>query len=153
MKQETQTTTIEVNGVKLEVDLRTAKRIDVLKVGTRVKVLKKEYGDRFNVMHGVIIGFEPFKELPTIIIAATKMEYGEAKIDFIYYNSKTSDTEIVVANDNDEAALDKTDFLEHINKEIRKKEAEIQELKHREQFFINKFACYWSEVETSDNNS
>ena len=104
-------------------------------------------------MHGVVIGFEPFESLPTIIIAATKMEYGEAKIDFVYYNSKASDVEIVVANDNDEAALDKTQFLEHINKEIRKKEEEIKELKHREQFFINKFACYWSEVETSDDNS
>tara|TARA_B100001059_G_C17617982_1_gene468009 strand:- start:4 stop:465 length:462 start_codon:yes stop_codon:yes gene_type:complete len=153
MNTETQTTTIEVNGVKLEVDLRNAKRIDVLKVGTRVKVLKKEYGDRFNVMHGVIIGFEPFKELPTIIVAATKMEYGEAKIDFIYYNSKTSDVEIVVSNDSDEASLDKADFLEHINKEIKKKESEIQELKHREQFFIDKFACYWTAIDTTETNA
>ena len=37
--------TIEINGVKLEIDLRTAKRVDTFKIGDNVKVLKKEYGD------------------------------------------------------------------------------------------------------------
>ena len=37
--------TIEINGIKLEVDLRTAKRIDQFKVGDNVKVLKKNGGN------------------------------------------------------------------------------------------------------------
>ena len=154
MNQETpQTTTIEVNGVKLEVDLRNAKRIDTLKVGTRVKVLKKQYSDTFNVMHGVVVGFEPFKQLPTIIVAVTKFEYNDAKIEFIYYNSGSKDVEIVIATDSDKAGLDKNDFLKCIDRDIKKKESEIQELKHREQFFIDKFACYWTSVDSTSTDA
>ena len=36
-------TTVEINGVKMDVDLRTAKRVDTMKVGTRVKVLTRSY--------------------------------------------------------------------------------------------------------------
>ena len=34
---------IDINGMKMEVDLRTAKRIDTFKVGDNVKVLATEY--------------------------------------------------------------------------------------------------------------
>lgn len=34
---------IEVNGVKLEVDLRNARRVDEFRVGSPVKVLVKNY--------------------------------------------------------------------------------------------------------------
>ena len=67
-------TVIEVNGVKLEVDLRQAVRIDTLGVGDRVKVMVKIYSD-YKVYAGVVVGFEPFKELPTIIIAYLDTQY------------------------------------------------------------------------------
>lgn len=51
-------TIIEVNGVKLEVDLRTARRIDEIRIGDRVKVLIKGYSD-YKVHAGTVIGFEP----------------------------------------------------------------------------------------------
>ena len=56
---------IEIDGVKIEVDMRTAKRIDTFKVGDNVKVLCKS-GDDFKVRPGVIIDFCNFKEKPTI---------------------------------------------------------------------------------------
>ena len=37
---------IEVNGIKMEVDLRNAKRIDQFKVGDSVKVLVKSYSEK-----------------------------------------------------------------------------------------------------------
>ena len=46
---------IEINGIKLEVDLTTAKRIDEFKVGDNVKVLRKSYNDTFEVLAGVIL--------------------------------------------------------------------------------------------------
>ncbi len=143
---EKQTTVIEINGVKLEVDLRTAKRVDEMRVGTRIKVLKKEYSTH-KVFHGVIIGFEPFQKLPTIIVAFANIDYSGAKIEFLYYNAKSEDVEIVVANDDDVAALDKNDFLAHCDREIAKKELEITELRQRKSYFLDKFACYWREVE------
>lgn len=34
---------VEINGVKIEVDMRTAKRVDSFRVGDNVKVLDKDY--------------------------------------------------------------------------------------------------------------
>ena len=74
--------TIEINGVKLEIDLRTAKRVDTFKIGDNVKVLKKEYGDGWNTYSGVIIDFVAFKERPAIVIAIFKEEYNSVDIEY-----------------------------------------------------------------------
>lgn len=139
-------TTIEVNGVKLDVDLRTARRIDTIAVGTRVKVLRKEYSS-YKVLHGVVIGFEPFKNLPTIIVAAATISYNEAKVEFIYYNAETKDIEMVVACEDDLAALDKNDFVSQVDREIGKKQAEINDLNAKKAYFLDKFRCYWEPIE------
>lgn len=136
-------TVIEINGCKFEVDLRVARRIEEIRVGSRVKVLTKGYGDTFKVRHGIVIGFEPFKELPTVIIAAVETDYAGAKIEFIYYNAKTEGIEIVVALDDDTAALDKVDFLATCDREIAKKQLEIEEIENRKRYFLEKFRCYW----------
>lgn len=143
----TEKTVIEINGVKMEVDLRQARRIENIGVGTRIKVLRKKYGDSYEVLHGIVIGFEPFKELPTIIVAAATFDYSEAKVEFIYYNAKTEGVEIVVASDDDLAALDKTDFVSKVDREITKKEGEIAELIARKSYFLAKFKCYWEPIE------
>jgi hypothetical protein len=52
---------VEINGIKVEVDLRTAKRVDSYSVGTPVKLLKQEYSDTYTTYTGVIIGFDEFK--------------------------------------------------------------------------------------------
>jgi len=137
---------IEINGVKLEVDLRTATRLDTIKVGTRVKVLKKEYST-YKVHHGVVIGFEPFNQLPTIIIACALVEYSTAKIDFVYYNSETKDVEVVVAVDDDTAALNKEHFICQVNREISQKQNEIKALEERKEYFLSRFQSYWAPLE------
>ena len=145
------TVQIEINGVKMEVDLRHAKRIETIKVGTRVKVLSKVY-DGYHIRHGVVIGFEPFQKLPTIIVAAASITYSEAKVDFVYFNAETKDTELVVAVDDDKAAIDKEDFLKQVDREVAEKEAEIRELKDRKQYFLDKFQCYWTPAENEDKS-
>ena len=138
---------IEINGVKMEVDMRFAKRVEEIRVGSRVKVLRKKYSDSYEVLHGVVLGFEPFNELPTIIIAVAKIDYSGASIEFVYYNAKTEGLEMVVAIEDDLAALDKNDFLAHCDREIDKKRNEILELEQRKKFFLDKFNCYWAPVE------
>lgn len=137
---------IEINGVKLEVDLRTAKRIDELKVGSRVKVLKKQYSD-FKVFHGVIIGFEPFKNVPTIIVAYMEVTYAEAKLEFLYYTGKQEDVEMIAALDDDVAALDQSDICRLIDNEVTKHELEVKKLQERKEYFLRKFAAYWAPIE------
>lgn len=142
-----QKTVIEINGVKMEVDLRYAKRIEHITVGSRVKVLRKKYSDSYEVLHGVVIGFEPFKALPTIVICVANVEYQEAKIEFVYYNAKSEGIEVVVACNEDVAALDKNDFLAKCDREIFKKQNEIAELENRKSYFLAKFNTYWQEIE------
>ena len=102
---------IEIRGQKLELDTRVAVRADIIKVGSRVKLLKKEYSSH-KVLHGIIIGFEPFKDLPTIIVAAVELAYSDATVSFVYINEKTEDYQMVVALDDDKAALDKEEFCQ-----------------------------------------
>ena len=138
---------IEINGVKLEIDTRLARRIDELKVGSRVKVLTKGYGDDYKVNHGIVIGFEPFEKLPTIIIAYVEISYSSAEVKFLYYNAKTKDIEIVLAFDSDEAALDKDLVLQQLDREISKREQEIQSIKDKRRYFLDTFNSYWARLE------
>ena len=147
MKTENNTTVIEINGVKMEVDLRHARRVENIRVGTRVKVLTKKYGDTYEVKHGLVIGFEPFKSLPTIIVAVAKIDYTEAKIEFVYFNSASKDIEMTVACDDDLAALDKNDFIKNVDREIAANQAKILECEQRKAFFLEKFKCFWEPIE------
>lgn len=146
-------TVIEVNGVKMEVDLRHARRIEEIKVGSRVKILEKTYGDSYKVKHGVVIGFEPFKQLPTIIIATATVDYSEAKVEFLYYNAKTENTEVVIASDDDQAALDKNDFIKKCDQEIAKRQLEIQQIEDKKLYFLTKFGCYWEQAEKATKDA
>ena len=90
---------IEINGIKLEIDLRTAKRVEEFKIGDAVKLLVKEYSNDFKSHNGVIVGFDDFKDHPTIIIAYMIESYGYgAEIKFAYINAQSKTYEIATAN-------------------------------------------------------
>ena len=137
---------IEINGVKFEVDARSAtlRQIDTIRIGARVKVLEKKYGDTYEVKHGVVVGFEPFKDLPTVIIAHINLEYQKApEIKFLYFNAK-SEVQIVISDENDKAALQASDIVGAFDRDILKKEQEISDLKDRKAYFSRNFESYWS---------
>ena len=102
------------------------------------------------MLHGVIIGFEPFKQLPTVIVACANVEYSEAKIEFIYFNAQSKGVELVAAMDDDIADIDKNEFVRKLDSEIAKKRNEITDLEDRKRYFLEKFKCYWSKVDESD---
>jgi len=136
-------TIIEVNGVKMEVDLRHAKRVDELRVGDRVKVLVKNYAS-YAVYAGTVIGFEPFSKLPTIIVAYIEMSYGkEGNIKFVHFNAETKDIEIIKAIDDDCLDLSKADAINSFDRMIAAKQAEIEEIERKKAYFLNHFQAYW----------
>ena len=139
-------TIIEVNGIKLEVDLRTAKRIDELRVGDRVKVLSKVY-DGYEVLPGTVIGFEPFEKLPTIIVATLKSDYAGVSIKFLYFNAQSKDVEIVKAIDDDQLEINRADVIARLDHEIQKGKDAIVELERKKHFFIENFKAYWPELQ------
>lgn len=144
---ESTTRTIEINGVKFDIDLRHAVRVDRLRIGDRVKVLIKSYGDSYAVYHGVIVAFEPFAMLPTIVVAYMDLSYTSCELKFLSYNAKTEGTEVVAATDDDALAMDKGRILDTFDANIERAEREIEQIQERKRYFLKNFSRYWGEIE------
>jgi len=136
-------TTIEINGVKFEVDLRTAKRIDTLQVGDRVKVLIKQYSD-YKVCPGTVVGFEPFNKLPTVIVAYLEVGYSSADLKFLFFNAETKETEIVKSIDDDQIDLNRVRINDFFTRQLSKNEQEREEIISKQKYFNENFRAYWT---------
>jgi hypothetical protein len=134
---------VEINGLKFEIDLRTAKQITEYRVGDKVKVLTKEYSS-YASHPGVIVGFDDFTVLPTIIVAYMKKEYQAAPLVFAYINAETKDIEICPAGD-DVALFDKADIEYRMNREIEETSNKLKDLISRKDYFLGKFGELFSE--------
>lgn len=138
---------IEIDGVKVEVDLRTAKRVESFKVGDNIKILDKEY-DTYKVKPGIIVDFAEFQELPTIVIAV--FEEGSwsstPNISFIYYNKNTSEKVEIVSCSEDEIKVSKEGVIERFEREIQKKKNEYEDLKNKLEYFKTHFLKVYKEI-------
>lgn len=136
-------TLIEVKGVKLEVDLSSARVIDNYKMGENVKVLVKEY-DSYVSYPGVIIGFDNFQVRPTIVIAYLKLGYNEASVKFAYLNTESKDLEIcpMIAED---MPFEKVRVLELFDRQIISEEEKVKELKRQKEYFLAQFGKYFKD--------
>lgn len=130
---------IEVNGIKLEVDMRYAKRIDEFKVGDTVKVLDNR-NDRNELKSGVITDFANFKELPTIMVAVYKSgDYWSAPtIEFIPYNAETEGIEIVGVSA-EEVIVSRETIVQKFNDNIERKRDELNDLIIKRDTFVKYF--------------
>jgi hypothetical protein len=140
-----QTTIIEVNGIKLEVDLLSAKRIDELKVGSRVKCLVKTY-DAWTTYPGIVVGFEPFPSRPTIVVAYLDTGYGSTGLKFKSFNSDTKDFEIVSDLDHNALEIDRESVIANFDRDLMKKEVEMREIQDRKAFFLSHFGRYFTDA-------
>ncbi len=139
------TQTIEINGVKLEVDMRYAKRIEELRVGDPVRVLEKNDYSGPKIHSGVIVSFEPFKDLPTIVVAYMEGDWNKADVKFASINSNTKNHAIVRA-DTDVSDLDKAAMVAKIEAQQRKLQNDIDELELKKKYFLANFKRYWEPV-------
>lgn len=141
-------TQIEVNGVKMEVDMRYAKRIEELRVGSKVRVMTKDYSGH-TVHSGVIIGFEPFTDLPTIIVCYLEKSYSKMELKFLHFNAESKDIGLVKAVD-DDLDMEKSEVFDWFDREQKKLRDQIDELETRKQYFANNFAVYWETIKKED---
>lgn len=141
---------IEINGVKLEVDLRTALQVEQYSIGDKIKVLIKDYGNNFKSYPGMIVGFDNFVNLPTVIIAYLDREYSKPDIKFCYFNSKTENAEIAPAH-NFELDLQKFNFIVEMDEQIKAKQRELEDLYKKKEFFINNFQKHFEQVKGENN--
>lgn len=131
---------VEIDGVKVEVDLRQAKRVDCFKIGDNVKILDKDSSD-YKVKPGIIVDFAEFQELPTIVIAVFEEGswYTAPSIKFLYYNAKTADKIEMVPASDDEIKLSKDGVIEKFEREIQKKKNEYTDLQNQLDYFKRHF--------------
>ena len=131
---------VEIDGVKVEVDLRTAKRVDSFKVGDNVKILDKDYNG-YKVKPGIIVDFAEFKKLPTIVIAV--FEEGSwsssPSISFIHFNAAMDEKIELVPASEDEIKLSKDGVIEKFEREIQKKKNEYIDLQNQLEYFKKHF--------------
>ncbi len=127
---------VEIDGVKVEVDLRSAKRVDYYRVGDNVKILEKDSSD-YKVKPGIITDFAEFQELPTIVIAVFEdgSYWSTPSIKFIHYNAKTADKIEMVPATEDEIKLSKDGVIEKFEREIQKKKNEYTDLMNQLEYF------------------
>lgn len=139
---ETNRKIIEINGVKFDIDLSSAKRIEEFRIGDKVKVLKKGYSD-YKVLPGVIIGFDHFLALPTISIAYLTEEYSSCAISILAYNAETKDVEICASTNEADLTINKEKVLNYFAKEISKRELEIHNFCQQRDYFNNQFGNFF----------
>lgn len=131
---------VEINGVKLEVDMRYARRIDEFKVGDTVKVLDKR-NDKNELRTGVITDFANFKELPTIMVAIYKAATywsDSPSIEFIPFNADTEDIEIVGVSA-EEIIVSRETIIDKFNDDIAKQRDKLNDLIVKRDTFVKYF--------------
>ena len=136
---------VEINGVKIEVDLRTAKIVDQYRVGDPVKVLIKEYGDSYQTHSGVIVGFDMFNQLPSINVAYAKMGYNEVEMKFVSINEKSKDTEIAPLQEY-ERKFDYIKAVQTFDRRIEKLKVEIEQIDSQKSWFIQNYEAFFKDV-------
>ena len=127
---------VEIAGVKVEYDLRTAKQVDTYKVGDPVKLLVKNY-DGHKVKYGVIVDFANFVELPSIVVAYLD-GWDNDDIKFEHVNAESKDIQIAPCTE-DEISIDKDQIERKIDKKIEEKKNEIRELEENKRIFKKRF--------------
>ena len=130
---------VEVGGVKLEIDLRHANVIEKFRVGDGVKILVKKYADNYESYPGAIIGFDNFKERPTIIVAYVEAGYSTAEVKMAYINKDTADTELVPACEGDFLQIEKSRIEDMLDQQILKAEQSAEDAKAKKAYFLKYF--------------
>ena len=140
------TRVIEVGGVKLEVDLRHANVIEKFRVGDGVKILTKKYTDSYETHPGAIIGFDNFKERPTIIVAYVDAGYSTAEVKMAYINKDTADTELVPVCEGDFLQIEKSRIEDMLDQQILRAEQTVEDVRAKKAYFLKYFGKLFEET-------
>lgn len=136
---------IEINGIKMEVDLRNAKRIDTFKVGDPVKILDMNYTDP-QIKAGVIVGFAEFEKHPAIEVMTLDVGYSDADFKFITITNKENSKYELVHYNNYEKIFTKSNVISNFDRLLEKKKIEIEELERKKKYFIDDFQKAFEQI-------
>jgi hypothetical protein len=105
-------------------------------------VLKKEYSN-YESHHGVIVGFDNFNALPTILVCYLNASYSGVELKLLSINAETKDVEICSDVNDIPIEIDKVEIVKKFDNEIKKKELEIEDLERKKDYFLTKFGQFF----------
>jgi len=138
---------VEINGVKLEVDLREAKVIDTFKVGDPVRIYhpKNNYNSaEINV--GVIVGFCEFSNNPAIEVMELKQSYGGMAFETVVIAEGIGNGIQIAPYSKYEGLISQADVVTKFDRLIEQKELELSDLKLKKKYFIDDFAKAFEQI-------
>jgi hypothetical protein len=133
---------IEINWIKMEVDMRHVKVVDKYWIWDNVKVLIQEYSDTYKTYIWCICWFDNFEGRPNINIAYFDIWYSSVDVKFIDYNKDTEKVQIAPLWEYD-ISIKKSEVLDKFESEIDKKKIEIKEIERKVQYFEKHFGRYF----------
>lgn len=128
---------VEINGIKVEVDMREAKKIEKFKVGDPIRVLWKKYSE-WKTSYGVIIDFTEFQHKPAIDILYVKEDYDKVELIFKTITEDSEDIEIAPIN-NIDLKFSRGDILKIIQEKIEEEKEKLRVLKFKKEEFKKYF--------------
>jgi uncharacterized protein YqkB len=146
---------IEVNGVKLEIDMRYAKSIETYHVGDSVKIFEKQsYGNKMNVYPGIIIGFaEGNNGNAGIEILYIKNEYSTPEIkSAIICNGVDNEFSLAHLSEYDDI-FKKDEIVKSFNRKIEELELNLASMINKKALFIEQFSKSFEANINNNNNT
>jgi hypothetical protein len=137
---------VEVDGVKLEVDLRTAKVIDHYKIGDPVRVLHPGEGYGSGIKAGVIVAFCEFEKNPAIEILELDTDYSGTTFRTVTIVSGQGNKVQIAPYSKYEGLISQADVVTRFDRDIQKKELELADLKLKKKYFIDDFAKAFEQI-------
>ena len=135
-----------VGAITLAASRDGAVRAEILKVGDAVRVLDKSGYSGPKVSTGVIVGFEPFKELPTVIVAYIEVEYSKAEMKMLYFNDKSEKFEILAAAPDSNIEIERSRVLDWFDSEEKKSLAAVDEVRAKRRYFEKYFGSVMAQI-------
>jgi hypothetical protein len=137
---------VEIDGVKIEVDLRTAKVIDHYKIGDPVQILHPGEGYGCGIKAGVIVGFCDFDKNPAIEIIELDHDYSGVNFKTVTVIGGQKNSVQIAPYDKYQGLVSQADIVTRFDREIQKKELELADLKLKKKYFIDDFAKAFEQI-------
>jgi len=139
-------TQVNVGHYSFEISDPVITQTTKFKIGDKVKLYIKDYNN--SIYPGVIVGFDDFKDLPTISILY--IQYGEIKL--IGLNEVNKDTVQIIPS-NEASMLDDNfqTVLFSLNQKIVEAQSRLTELKLKRDFYIKHYGKDLNKTDSADD--
>lgn len=144
-----ETKIVDIKGVKIQIEAPQAKIIENYRIGDTIKILIKEYSDSWTSYPGIIVGFDDFDELPTIIICYISNYYSTPEIKTAYFHEKCDKIEITKCCAY-ELSFDYEAILDALNNDLKEKQIKAEEVKAKINYFMRHFGEKFAKFANED---